>query len=98
MSSENNVRRKYIRAVPDADEYVQIDLNLDGEFSFDYAALVVEESPLGGCSIVCLNSIPLEVGTQCRMKVGKMSALKSEIVWKRDLDEQVLRCGIKFLE
>ena len=92
------VRRKYIRAAPDANEYVQVDLNLDGDFSFDYAALVVEESPLGGCSIVCLDSIGLEVGSICRMKVGHMAPLRSEIVWKKVLDEKVIRYGVRFLE
>lgn len=92
------IRRKYIRAAPDADEYVQIDLKTEGDFSFEVAALVVEESPLGGCSVVCLDSVPLDVGSFCRMKVGNMSPLKSEIVWRRILDEKVIRLGVKFLE
>ena len=98
MSSPQQVRRKYIRAAPDPNEYVQIDHNLDGDFSFDYAGLVVEESPLGGCSIVGLKSVGLQVGDHRRMKVGHMAPLRSEVVWLKELDEQVFRYGIKFLE
>ncbi|SMF68885.1 hypothetical protein [Pseudobacteriovorax antillogorgiicola] len=92
------VRRRYIRAAPDDNEYVQIDHKLEGDFTFSYAALVVEESPLGGCSIVCLDSVGLEKGSVCRMKVGHMAPLRSEIVWVKVLDEHVVRLGVKFLE
>ena len=96
--SSITAKRRYIRAAPDANEYVQIDPKTEGEFEFAYAALVVEESPLGGCSIVCLKSLNLEVGTKCRMKVGHMSPLLSEIMWETPLDELVVRYGVKFLE
>lgn len=90
--------RKYMRVPPDPTEYVQIDLSVDGEFKFSYAALVVEESPMGGCSIVCLESVGLDVGTKCRMKVGSISPLLSEIVWATKLDDHIIRYGVKFLE
>ncbi|NRA63904.1 MAG: hypothetical protein HRU19_05440 [Pseudobacteriovorax sp.] len=91
-------KRRFIRAEPDLNQYAQIDPNVEGDFSFVYAALIVEESPLGGCSIVCLESLKLAVDDIVRIKVGNMAPLKAEIVWSRPLDDQVVRCGIKFLE
>ena len=90
--------RKYMRVAPDSNEYVQIDFKTEGDFSFDYAALVVEESPMGGCSIVCLKSFGIKVGLVCRLKLGHMAPLLSEVVWKSELDDQVTKYGIKFLE
>ncbi len=97
-SSSQIVKRKYIRAAPDPNEYVQIDRSLDGEFSFQYAGLVVEESPLSGCSIVCLQSVGLKAGDHCRLKVGSMSPLKSKVIWESKLDNRVSRYGFQFLE
>lgn len=97
-SSPKILKRKYIRAAPDPNEYVQIDRNIEGKFSFDYAGLVVEESPFSGCSIVCLDSIGLNEGDLCRLKVGNMSPLKSKVVWVKKLDDRVNRLGIQFLE
>lgn len=96
--SDEALKRKHIRAAPDPDDYVQIDFEIDGEFTFRYAALIVEESPLGGCSIVFLSSVDLKPGDRCRIKVGNMAPLLSEVVWMKNLDAQVKRCGIKYLE
>ena len=93
-----SVTRKYMRVPPDPNGFVQIDLKTDGAFNFSYAALIVEESPMGGCSIVCLSSVGLKVGTVCRMKVGNMSPLRVEVVWARELEDNIERFGIKYLE
>ena len=97
-SSMDNNRRKYIRALPDDNEYVEVDMAVEGEFTFRFPALIIEVSPMGGCSITCLQRFGLKKGMVCRMKLGQMAPLKSEIVWERDLDEEVSRYGIKFLE
>ena len=90
-------KRKFMRIAPDPDEYVQIDKEVAGPFNFGYAGLVVEESPLTGCSIVCLDSVGLETGLQCRLKVGHMGPILSEIIWKREIDENVSRYGDQIL-
>lgn len=95
---QDSSQRKYIRAKPDDSEYAQIDMNIEGEFSFQYAALIIEESPMGGCSIACLEKVGLSKGIVCRIKVGHMAPLKAEVVWERRLDQEVIRYGLKFLE
>lgn len=93
-----SIARKYIRAAPDPQESVQIDLSLDGDFEFQFTALVVEEAPMGGCSIACLKSIGLKNGSLCRIKIGHLAPFRSEVVWEKELDEKLVRLGIKFLE
>ena len=41
-----SIARKYIRAAPDPQESVQIDLSLDGDFEFQFTALVMNYIPL----------------------------------------------------
>lgn len=99
MSNVAPNTRKHIRFSPDSTDYVQIDTDPDrAEFSFENVGLLVEESPIGGCSLVCLKSLNLKTGVVIRAKVGRLQPLKSEVVWVRSLDEQVERIGLKFLE
>ncbi len=96
---ENNDKRKYIRFEPDSGDFVQIDKNPhSSEFHFQEAALLVEESPMGGFGLVCLRSVGLTKGNVYRFKVGKMAPLKAEVMWERILDDKVVRVGLKFLE
>lgn len=92
-------QRRHIRARPDATDYVQIDKNPDNaNFNLDAVALLVEEAPMGGFGVVCLKSVGLEKGVVYRFKVGRMAALKAEVVWTKELDEDIIRAGLRFLE
>lgn len=98
MSKKTYKDRSYLRCRPDPYDYVQIYIGNDiKEFEFQYAGLLVDESPMAGCSFVCLESVGLNVGDICVLKVGQIAPLKSEVVWKRVLDEIVVRFGVKFL-
>ncbi|MCX6130769.1 MAG: hypothetical protein NTX25_17130 [Proteobacteria bacterium] len=99
MVENPSAKRRFIRFEPDSGDYVQIDKDPEGaSFTCHEVALLVEESPMGGCSIACLKSIRLSKGSIYRFKVGKMSPLKAEVVWIRELDDKLERCGLRFLE
>lgn len=99
MSEDTARKRQYMRFAPDPNEFARIDTNAEGDdFEFQYVALIVEEAPMGGCGVVGLNSIPLKEGDQFRIQLGMMAPLRAEIVWVKELDEQLVRYGIKFLE
>lgn len=97
--AENRFDRKYIRFPPDANAYAQIDKDADrNEFLFEYAGLVLEESPLGGCGLVVHEMVGLTVGDVLRVKVGQLAPLKARVVWAKPLGDQVIRVGMKFLQ
>lgn len=97
--TENRFDRKYIRFRPDANAYAQIDRDPDrGEFLFEYAGLILEESPMGGCGLVIHEMVGLQVGDIVRVKVGELAPLKAKVVWTKPLGDQVIRIGMKFLE
>ena len=99
MTDKQEHNRRYIRFEPDSGDYVQIDKDPNGSsFHCHEVALLVEESPMRGFSVACLKSIGLTMGTVYRFKVGKLAALKAEVVWIRELDDKLVRCGMRYLE
>lgn len=96
---EANNKRKHIRFKPDPMAYAEIDGDAGGHpFKPQTVGLIVNESPMGGCSIITLDYINLNVGDHCRVKVGELAPLLAEVVWKRLMDDHVIRFGFKFLE
>lgn len=92
-------KRRFVRFEPDVGDYAQIDKNPDdGDFKVDSIALIVDEAPYGGCSLVCLKNAGMEKGAVHRFKIGKLSPLRAEIVWLREVDDKVVRIGLRFLE
>lgn len=94
-----DTRRRYLRFPPEPSEYAQIDKRVDGEtFEFQYVALIVEESPVGGCGLVMLETVGLDVGDMCRIRLGSLEPLTAEIIWRKPLEGGIARYGVKFLE
>ena len=92
-------KRRHIRFAPEKGVYAQIDTRDPAlPFQFEYPALVVEYSPMGGCGLVVLIDSKLNKNSICRVKIADLPALKGEVVWFKTLDEAIARCGIKFLE
>lgn len=99
MTRPQDYKRRYLRSKPDPKDYVQIDLDPNREeFNFQHVGLLVEESPMGGCGIICLAEVGLTDERIVCLKVGRMAPLKAQVVWCRKLDEDVFRYGLKFLE
>ena len=91
--------RKHIRFRPDANDVAYIDTKIGSDtFESDFVALIIEESPMGGCGIMCLDHFTLEPGMRVRIKVGKLHPLLAEVMWAKNEIKDVKRYGLKFLE
>jgi hypothetical protein len=94
-----DTRRQYLRFPPEPAEFAQIDKRVDAEtFEFQYVALIVEESPLGGCGLAMLDQVGLDVGDMCRIRLGNLEPLTAEVVWRKPLEGSIIRYGVRFLE
>ena len=92
-------KRRHIRFAPDPLDYAQIALDVEAPtFTPDFVALIVEESPMGGCGLAMLISDRIVSGTKVLAKVGRLTPLRSEVVWVRKIDEHIMRLGLRFLE
>mgnify|MGYP000904760218 FL=1 len=99
-TTSKKVVRRAIRFKPDPGDYALVDmLNIENASDFrpTLLGLILEESAKG-CGIVVLSNMVLKVGTFCRVKVGRGPALKAEVRWRKDLDEEVMRLGLLYLE
>lgn len=95
------LKRRHIRALPDLKDLAFIDFNLehdDKSFEADLSAYIVNESPMGGSSLALRKDDRIILNMQLLAKVGKLSPLRAEVVWIKELDEELLRVGLKFLE
>lgn len=100
MSRDNPVKRNAIRFNPDLGTLAQIDLELtrdDGSFRPTLLGLVSDESSKGA-GIVLLATEKLQEKSECRIQVGRLPPMRAEIRWRRELDLQVVRVGLLFLE
>ena len=52
----------------------------------------------GGCGLITLYHEWLVVGALCRVSVGSVHSLKAEIAFCQEIDPEVIKVGIKFLE
>jgi hypothetical protein len=93
-------KRRLIRFPGDPLDFALLDFGPgDRPFTPQQVALIVEEAPMGGCSLaVSAGEANLAEGRGCRVKVGRMEPVRAEIRWVRTLDERVTRLGLQFLE
>ncbi len=93
-------KRRLIRFRGDPLDFALLDFGADDRpFSPQLVALIVEEAPMGGCSLAASTlEEHLVEGRRCRVKVGRMEPLRAEIRWTRPLDDRVTRVGLQFLE
>ncbi len=91
-------KRRSIRFPPEFGTFVQIDLRSDGtEFNPTIAGMVLNESAKG-CGAVVVKTLKLQEGQKVKAAVGKLSPLLAEIKWVQELDSQVLKIGLQYLE
>ncbi len=92
--------RKSIRFEPDEGTIAQIDPTAHDDkskFQPKILALVIDEA-LDGCGIVLVNNKTLFEGDICLIKVGQLDPLIGEVRWLKELDEEVHKIGIMYLE
>jgi hypothetical protein len=61
------------------------------------AALVTDEA-LHGCGMVALAHDRFRDEAECMVQVGDLAPLRSQIRWIKNLNHDVLRIGVRFLE
>ena len=97
--SKANPKRKHVRFQPDAMDYAQIAIqSLAEPFKPEVVALIYDEAPLGGCALIVLDNPLLTMGTECLVKVGRMDPVRSKIVWKKEIEPNLIRLGIEYME
>ena len=93
------VKRRHFRYPPNPLEVAWVDPeNGDAEFAPKYVGLIIEESAIGGCCLAVLNPDDLYIGKICRVKIGDLPVLMSEVRWEKNQEMGVILIGFKFLE
>jgi hypothetical protein len=90
-------KRKSPRLSPGRDNIAQIDpFSFRKGFEPRINALILDKSR-DGFGIVAFNSERLRVGEECKIKAGAMPPVTGQIVWKQELNSQVVKLGIKVI-
>lgn len=91
--------RAHLRFKPDALEYALVAVeSLEQPFEPDFVALIVEESPIAGCSLIAHDHPGIGTGTECLVKIGDLAPLHACVIWKKPTEPELMRLGLKFLE
>lgn len=96
---EEGIRRT-LRFPPDEGTLAWIDPVLREDkldFRPTIPALVIDEA-LDGCGLVVLYHDRLAENARCMVRVGNLDPLPAQVRWIKDLDEEVLKIGVMFLE
>ena len=88
--------RKYFRFKPDEGEAAFIDLNFNGDFKPQVAALIFEEAQ-GGCGVVVLNPLDLHMDDLVHIKVGKLNPTEARVAWIEKINSQLSKIGFEFI-
>ena len=94
------VRREHFRYPPKPLDIAYIDLGQDpdGAFTPKYPGLIIEASAIGGCCLAVLNPEELYVGKCCRIKLGDLQAIQSEVRWEKAQDLGLTLVGFRFIK
>lgn len=96
--SQFSKQRRNIRYQPDPLTVAWIDpLSSGGTFKPKLKALVFSES-YSGCGLVGLTADFFNIDSSFRIKVGDVLPLRAEIAWVRELDQDVCKLGIRYLD
>jgi len=92
------MKRNSVRFKPDEGTYALIDTDADTkEFDPNLPVLVFSEAHKG-VGIIALTTPKLQVGDPLKIQVGNLPVLKAEVRWREQVDPQVIKVGIMFLE
>lgn len=90
--------RSSIRFHPDPTDYALLDFKPKAlRFSPSTSALILNES-YSGCAILMTSEVVIPTKTKVKIKVGKLDPILGEIIWVKNLEENIFKVGIKLLE
>src|SRR5690349_21298675 len=92
-------KRKSVRYKPDPGDFARIDPDpgLRDKFNPQYPALVIEEAAKG-CGLVVTGDVTLDEGDVCKVQVGKVGPVLAEVRWRLQIDKQIFKIGLMYLE
>ena len=96
MNNHPSLQRRFIRFPADALSVAHLDWIESGSFRPTEMALVFSESQ-GGCGLVLLHQ-DVNLRQKIRVKVGDLQEILGEVVWKHQLDNDVLKIGVRYLD
>jgi hypothetical protein len=96
-TSQVTKKRKFTRFKPDPDAIALIDLKAEAQFSPTMHALIFEES-YGGVGLLVISSEKIKNGQKLIVQVGKLAPIKAEVRWCEQIDKQIYKIGLQFLE
>ena len=90
--------RRSLRFTDNQSLHAEIDFDVTVKpFQVDLPAIICNES-FRGCCIVTVKNDRLSSGSRLRIKVGDLTPMLGEVKWVSDIDPEVMKIGIQFLE
>jgi hypothetical protein len=92
--------RKFLRFPPDDDAVAWIDPEVHPdprEFKPTFAALVTDEA-LVGCGLITLRREWMAEGAEFVVQIEKLSPIKAQIRWLKEMDDGVVKLGVALLD
>ncbi|MCX6125854.1 MAG: hypothetical protein NTV34_14060 [Proteobacteria bacterium] len=91
--------RKNIRYQPDKLDVavVMYDGNAAG-WSPDDVGIIIDESAVSGAQLVMRKSDRLQVSEIIRVKLGSLEPMRAEVSWRKEVEGDLCRVGVKLLE
>lgn len=98
---DHNNKRAHMRFKPhEMESLVLADTRteaLKDDFDPDVIGIALSESR-GGCSFVARTTTRLRLHDVIIIKVGALLPLYGEVVWRSDIDTEIVKVGIKYRE
>lgn len=92
------VNRHRIRYEPGSLDYALVEFEpQDGNFHPGTVALIVNES-YSGVSLVLKTQLVIQVGLKLRVKIGDLEPMDALVMWVRELEENIYRFGIQYVD
>ena len=96
-SSKPNESFRGVRFPPDPKTLAQLDVEGSAEFKPSLYGLVLNES-YQGCALILLKDERISAGAPLRVQVGQLAPMRAEVRWHKELDDQVVKIGLFYLE
>ncbi|OQW53731.1 MAG: hypothetical protein A4S09_06695 [Proteobacteria bacterium SG_bin7] len=88
--------RRALRYSPDIGDYAVLCFSgPDSQFKIDLVGIILNESS-SGCAICVPANRRLKEGDEFVVQVGKMNPRPATVVWRKELDKDVVKLGIKY--
>lgn len=93
---KTDMQRRALRYSPDIGDYAVLCFSdSDSQFKVDSVGIILNESS-SGCAVCIPATRRLKEGDQFVVQVGKMEPQLATVVWRKELDKDVVKIGIKY--